>query len=334
MTGSAVGTVTYRFDWSLDPAFPAVPSTGTVSGIPQGSGGDTAFEVPVPPGLIVNTTYFWRAQASAGPITSAYSTVSTFKTPALTPFIEALILSSPRVEADLSVQVTANVVDRLTAGAVTYEWSVSPARGSFSGSGPSVTWTSPHAAPSPADYTITLNVTETFPGADGQTTQVKGAPRSVVVHYNDSYKDIDRKTSRYLTQLFPNFSLAASQIMGDFSDRCPGKAQEQRDVETNRANYRILSGTFSGNVKLDPGLTVGNDIGPCVFRDIPTNPALPNFGKEETVSGICTMKAIYENGDWFLCESLFKGQSVTSPILAGRVPGGSAADAAAASSPR
>ena len=308
LTTHAIGTVTYRFDWSPDPAFPALNFTGTVSGIAEGSGGDTAFDMPVTPALAVNTTYYWRAQATDGTVTSPYSSVSTFKTPALTPGITSLTVSSPRVEAELSVQLAASVVDAETVGQVTYEWSVAPARGTFSGSGRIVTWTSPRGAPSPDIYTITLNVTETFTGFDGQTTQVKGAPKSVIVHYNDSYRDIKTKGDRYLTQLFPNSSVSPAQAVQDFSDSCPGKAAERSDVVDARANFRGVSGTFNGTVTLSPDLTTGVDIGRCVFVDIPTNRSNPNFGKQETVPGTCTLTAVYENWDWFLCDSSFSRQ--------------------------
>jgi hypothetical protein len=121
---------------------------------------------------------------------------------------------------------------------------------------------------------------------------------------------------RYLTELFPSFSVSPKDAVQDFTDTCPGRDEEFEDVVTNRKNFHILSGTFNiTSLTIDPAFLDAKVVGTCVFHDI------PNGGKQETVTGICTLTAVYENWKWFLCDSTFAGLGVTPESLRGRVPG-------------
>jgi hypothetical protein len=72
-----VGAVTYRFEVSSDSTFPNDPAkTITQDGVAQGSG-TTSW--PVPRDLTQGVVYFWRARATNGPITTAFSAVESFK---------------------------------------------------------------------------------------------------------------------------------------------------------------------------------------------------------------------------------------------------------------
>jgi all-beta uncharacterized protein/BACON domain-containing protein len=72
-----VGTVTYRFEVSSDSTFPNDPArTITQDGVAQGSG-TTGFLVPRD--LTQGVVYFWRARATNGTITTAFSAVESFK---------------------------------------------------------------------------------------------------------------------------------------------------------------------------------------------------------------------------------------------------------------
>jgi hypothetical protein len=72
-----VGTVTYRFEVSTDSTFPNDPAkTITQDGVAQGSG-TTSW--PVPSDLTQGVVYFWRARATNGTITTAFSAVESFK---------------------------------------------------------------------------------------------------------------------------------------------------------------------------------------------------------------------------------------------------------------
>src|SRR5262245_2864997 len=72
-----VGTVTYRFEVSSDSTFPNDPAkTITQDGVAQGSG-TTGW--PVPRDLAQGAVYFWRARATNGTMTTAFSAVESFK---------------------------------------------------------------------------------------------------------------------------------------------------------------------------------------------------------------------------------------------------------------
>jgi len=76
-TTGTVGTVTYRFEVSSDSTFPNDPAkTITQDGVAQGSG-TTGW--PVPRDLTQGVVYFWRARATNGTITTAFSAVESFK---------------------------------------------------------------------------------------------------------------------------------------------------------------------------------------------------------------------------------------------------------------
>jgi Viral BACON domain len=72
-----IGTVTYRFEVSSDNTFPNDPSkTTTQDGVAQGSG-TTSW--PIPQDLTQGVVYFWRARATNGTITTAFSAVESFR---------------------------------------------------------------------------------------------------------------------------------------------------------------------------------------------------------------------------------------------------------------
>ncbi len=75
-TGS-IGTVTYRFEVSDADTFPADPArTITQDGVAQGT--DTT-SWPIPRDLTAGTLYYWRARATNGTITTAFSPVERFR---------------------------------------------------------------------------------------------------------------------------------------------------------------------------------------------------------------------------------------------------------------
>jgi len=235
------------------------------------------------------------------------------------------LTSNPRIEADDELIVTAVVQDAETPlEKLIYEWSVSPDKGILtpSADGRQLKWKSPHAQPSPDIYTITLNVTEKYTSPEGEAKVNKADPKSVQVHYNDSWADVKKISMRYLTELFPNYSLTPAQAVQDFTPSCPGRDAEYDDVVTNRKSFHILSGqyTITSEVLDEPKLNA-TVIGTCVFEDIPTDPKNPFFGKKEKVTGICTLTAVYEDWKWFLCDSRFAGLGATPESLRGRVPG-------------
>jgi len=237
------------------------------------------------------------------------------------PVITSITVSSPRVEADQSVVATALVSDAETPlDQLTYQWSATPVNGTFTGSGPIATWRAPRQQVTPDLYALKLLITEKY--TSGGQPKENSVSSTVQVHYNDSTKEITTISMRFLTELFPTYTIPAQQAVADFSDSCSEKASEYNDVANNRINFQILSGTYT-NVSVTPNAdrTFADVSGTCVFRDIPKDPKNPNVGKTETVTGICRLTAIYENWKWWLCSSHFEGTGVTTSSLRYRVPG-------------
>jgi hypothetical protein len=105
-----VGAVTYRFEVSTDSTFPDDPAkTITQDGVAQGSG-TTGW--PVPRDLTQGVVYFWRARATNGTITTAFSTVESFKAGG---GLCSIVLSTTSVSASASggsttITITTNSV--------------------------------------------------------------------------------------------------------------------------------------------------------------------------------------------------------------------------------
>jgi hypothetical protein len=120
---------------------------------------------------------------------------------------------------------------------------------------------------------------------------------------------------------FANFNVSPADAVSNFSDSCPGKAAELSDIQTNRANFHILSGSFTATPpSFNDTLTAGTVQGPCQFEDIPNSG--PNMGLHEFVSGTCVMTTVYDNFRWYLCQSNFEPPyQTTLASLRGRVPG-------------
>ena len=237
------------------------------------------------------------------------------------PVITSLTVVSPRVEADQAVVATAVVSDAETPlDQLTYQWSATPVNGTFTGSAPIATWRAPKQQATPDLYTLKLLITEKY--ISGGQPKENSVSSTVQVHYNDSIKEITTISMRFLTELFPTYTIPAQQAVADFSDSCSEKVSEYNDVANNRINFQILSGTYT-NVSVTPNgdRTFADVSGTCVFRDIPKDPKNPFFGKNETVTGICRLTAIYENWKWWLCSSHFEGISTTANSLRYRVPG-------------
>jgi hypothetical protein len=237
------------------------------------------------------------------------------------PVITSMTVNSPRVEADQEVAATAFVSDAETPlDQLTYQWSATPVNGTFTGPGPIATWRAPKQQRTPDLYTLMLLITEKYTSA-GQPKE-NTVSSTVQVHYNDSVREITTISMRFLTELFPTYTISAQQAVADFSDSCSEKTAEYNDVANNRINFQILSGTYT-NVSVTPNgdRTYADVSGTCVFKDIPKDPKNPNVGKTETVAGICRLTAIYENWKWWLCSSRFEATGVTTNSLRYRVPG-------------
>jgi hypothetical protein len=256
------------------------------------------------------------------PIVSTPPVVTTPPKPNEAPVISALTANSPRVEANGDVTVAAVVQDAETPiDQLSYQWSAAPVNGEFFGAGREVRWRAPRLQRTPDLYTLSLLVTEKYTSG-GQAAENR-VSKSVQVHYNDSQSEIMRISMRFLTELFPDFSVSPQAAVQDFTDSCSEKFNELSDVTNNRINFHILSGTYTNvSINVNAAKTFADVGGLCTFVDIPTDPKNPNYGRRESVSGVCTLTVLYENWKWFLCSSHFRGTgTVTLGNLRYRVPG-------------
>jgi hypothetical protein len=234
------------------------------------------------------------------------------------PAIKSVTSSSPRVEADEQLVLTAFVEDaEAPIDQFKYEWSASPAAGSFTAlNGPQAAWTAPRGQPTPAVYDLTVKVVETYlDNGTSRQNEVTSAPISV--HYNDSPRELSELGTDFLVNRFANYGMSAAETVANFSDSCPGKSAEREDVENNRKFFQILSGSFTpSSHTFNEDRTRGTVSGACVFEDV-----VKATGQKQRVTGVCTLTAVYESWRWFLCDSGFAGTGTTPLSVRYRVPG-------------
>jgi hypothetical protein len=226
--------------------------------------------------------------------------------PNTAPQIQSLTVSVSRVEVDTDVDVTAVVSDAETpVEQLGYEWSASV--GSFSGTGRAVKWRLPKdAAQTPMNVTFTLTVTEPYQALEGTTivTRQHRVPReSDPVRVHDSRAEVSKMVLTFLVDYFGNSSVSPDACVVDFSDTCPGKEEERRDIETNRREFFIFSATASvASISFNGAMTASEVAAPCEFRDRHLSD-----GREGTSRGTCVLTAIYHDNRWWLCTSRFFG---------------------------
>jgi len=236
------------------------------------------------------------------------------------PAITSITPSSTRVEVGGTVTLTAAVTDVETpVSALAFKWSADS--GTFTGTGSTVTWQPAAGAATPADYPLTLTVTESYTSGGQARTNV--ASKSISVHVNNSPKELADLSMRFLTN-FANSSVPAETCVAEFSASCPGKSDELKDITDNRHDFLVLDSTLR---------TTGVDIASsqvaatvhtfCSFTSrVVTNdphsggclasPGACKFDSVQTVKGDCYTTNVYESGLWRLCASHFAAQSGSS----------------------
>jgi hypothetical protein len=224
--------------------------------------------------------------------------------PPAPPTIASMSVSSPRVEADGQLQVTAVVGNGdIPPADFTWAWSARPVNGVFTGTGAQVNWQAPRLQQTPDTYALTLGIKA--PYKDDGTPKEYEVSSSVQVHYNDSTREVSGITTQFLRD-FTTFSVSPDQCVRNFSDSCPGRADELYDIQQNRALFHINGGTFSvSSVTLNSDRTRANVVAPCTFYNLNAT------GGSDTVVGTCLLTSTYEKWAWWLCESHFQGASVT-----------------------
>lgn len=240
------------------------------------------------------------------------------------PQIKSITVSDTRVEVGTPITVTALVEDQETPVAnLTYTWSADT--GTFTGTGAVVTWLAPADAKTPADYTLTLTVTEGY--ASGSLVIENKTSSTTSVHVNNSPKELADLSMRFLTD-FANSSVSPEKCISEFSDVCgAGKQDELSNIKDNRHDFLILASTLRPtSVELAASRTSAKVHTFCSFtsRVITREPQsegctiVPGscpFNSVGTGEGDCWTTNVYENGRWWLCESRYTGASTLTPLM-------------------
>lgn len=232
------------------------------------------------------------------------------------PVIEAVTASVTRTEVNVPVTFTAVVSDRETAPQILqYEWEAE--KGTIDGTGATVTWVLPKGSETPVDCKVTVRVRERYPALDaaGNPIEREHSVSSVspLVRVHDSPAEIEALALAFLDD-FADSSVDADDAVRHFSDNCPGKLSEFRDIEANREALYIEDADYEvTSVTLNATRTRADVLADCEFwdRDLTT-------GMKHHSTGQCLLTAVYEEYHWQLCDSRFHG--TTTPVGPGPTP--------------
>jgi hypothetical protein len=233
----------------------------------------------------------------------------------LAPAIEAIAVSAERTEVDNEITLTASVKDDETpVDQLKFEWKADA--GTFSGEGVSAKWRAPKDIKTPADYTITLTVTEAYgtPDSTGARPQNVATARAPVIRVHDSPKELGDLSLQFLSD-FANSSIPANVCVRDFTDSCRGKVEERVDIEANRVHFDVISSSLTlrgvsvGSSGLNANMTVACSFTSKVKVCDPGDKSCV-VGDVGTARGDCLLTGKYEEKRWWLCDSHFLGRLV------------------------
>jgi hypothetical protein len=234
--------------------------------------------------------------------------------------------------ADLaeSIAVSVTVTDPETAvNDLTFNWSCPI--GTFSGSGPAVTWRAPATATAtPIDVALTLEVVETY-RSQGRSVENR-VTGSTTVSLHNSIQEVSDLSRQFLLD-FSDSTLGVAQVMRNFEPTCYGTPLETTDVTENRRDFTIIESRIG-----IPATSVGFG-GACAFRRRAGDACsrVPVFwrsrakqdlydargrlvlrrGEVATASGFDQVAAMYYPNQkrWRLCDSSFEPDSTSLDAL-------------------
>ena len=234
--------------------------------------------------------------------------------------------------ADLaeSIAVSVTVTDAETAlNNLTFNWSCPV--GTFSGSGPAVTWRAPATASiTPIEITLGLEVVETYQ-SQGRNVENRVAG-STTVSLHNSIQEVSEMSRQFLLD-FSDSNVAVAQVMRNFEPSCYGTPLETSDVTENRRDFTIIESNI-GVAATSVGFG-----GACSFRRRAGDACsrVPVFwrsrakqdlydargrlvlrkGEVTTASGVDQVAAMYYANQkrWRLCDSAFDPGSTSQTAL-------------------
>ena len=233
------------------------------------------------------------------------------------PVISSITTSATRAEVDTDVTLTATVTDAETpVGQLQFAWTV--AAGTITGQGAKVVWHTPKDNATPADYTATLTVTETFGSATtGGSQQQSVSSQSPVVRVHNSPKELGDLSVRFLSD-FANSGIPPAVCVRDFSDSCSGKKDELADITENRSHFVILDSNLRlKSVRVKSDNTHADMTVACAFSSriikCDSGDLKCVVGSVSNVAGDCALTGLYEQQRWWLCESHFTPNATLAP---------------------
>ncbi len=198
-----------------------------------------------------------------------------------------------------TIQLTLVIQDAETAPAqLVYQWRACD--GTFTGTGPQVDWTAPAIGSLPSTCTIDVTV------MDGPHVLT----RSIVVRLHNSVAEISALALEFLEEFADNLIPAATTVR-NFSDSCPGKASELKDVTFIRDTRFINShvyGTTTASVAFG-GSCKSKAADACVATPVEWNSTVKESGAIEIAKGTSTISGVYRDSRWWLCDSSYDGAS-------------------------
>jgi hypothetical protein len=226
-------------------------------------------------------------------------------------------------DLDEEVNVTATVTDEQPIDRLTLQWTAD--MGTFTGAGTAVKWRAPTGVRTPATARLTLTVIEKYVAPNEAGVPVEREhriTRTTDVSVHDSTKEVGDLAREFLLD-FSDSGRPANYVVRNFSKspRCERERDSEfADVEKNRAHYQITGSTvgpatvnfqFAGK----PCSYVPVDGDGCA--QVPaswSSTCTQTFsectaGQKGTASGVDFVTAVYEQSQWRLCASYFKGGS-------------------------
>jgi hypothetical protein len=331
---NATGTGPRTYDFQVAESESALTGSAQVlfasaTGIPEGSGGRTSYQLDrdVQPGR----RYFWRARAVQSGSPGAWSSTFRFRTdakPNAPPVIQS-ITAAARAEPRDEVSVAAVVQDQETDPTnLIYQWSA--AGGTFTGTGATVRWIAPSIT-GPSAFDLTLTVIERYtvavPGG-GEEAHENRVTGSTTVHVNDSSREVTTLATTFIDD-FLHSDRSPEFCVRNFSDSCPGKRDELDDIRKDRAqvvNDPSRSSMEPGTIAFYDSESSHRSVavsqsGFADFRAVchfaSTSKSTGVFG---IITGTCQLTNVYENWQWRQCASHFLGPFTTSTAGFIRIP--------------
>jgi len=211
--------------------------------------------------------------------------------------------------------------DETAVDQLVYTWTATS--GTFTGTGPAVTWRAPATAPldvrgiTPASVTITLAITEKYGQPGGPLTFEQSVSQTAAVSLHDSAKEVGEMSRQFLLDFSDTTIKDADYIMRNFGKPAlcpePGEVTSERtDVTRNFTEFKVVNSSVGADV------TTVNFGGHCpVFNNrgdaCSTVPVLWDSvklsdGSRSFSSGNDIIAAAYSVPDkrWFLCASRYQ----------------------------